>query len=210
MEENPNKPNFLAGHSLGEYNALFAAEVFDFATGLKLVKKRGELMSQAQGGAMAAVIGLMSSQIEDLLAEQKLTGVKAANYNSYQQTVITGVANQIERAIPLLESAGATMVVPLKVSGAFHSPLMAEAEQEFTAFLKTFDFKSPKIPVIANLNAEPYQANLIHDTLAQQITHSVQWVKTIEYLLSQGVSQFEEVGPGRVLAGLIGRIMKKK
>lgn len=200
------KPDYVAGHSLGEYNALFAAEVFDFSTGLKLVKKRGELMSQAQLGAMAAVIGLEVDKIKSLLDQHDLTQVSIANYNSYTQTVISGNSQEIEQAKKLCEKAQAKMVIPLKVSGAFHSKLMQPAQDEFTIFLQQFNFATPTLPIIANISAKPYKTTEIARNLAQQISHSVRWTDTIEYLLAQGVNEFCEIGPGNVLTGLIKRI----
>ncbi len=199
-------PSFVAGHSLGEYNALLAASVFDFATGLKLVKKRGELMSQAVGGAMTAVIGLNSEAIKLILKQHGLLDITIANYNSYTQIVISGKAPDISKAQPLLEEAGALVVIPLKVSGAFHSPYMHSAQEQFEMFLKDFHFSSPKIPVIANCTASPYQFSDISKNLAAQIAQPVRWVETINHLLAQNEVEFEEIGSGKVLTGLVMRI----
>jgi malonyl CoA-acyl carrier protein transacylase len=198
------RPDYVAGHSLGEYNALLAANVFDFETGLRLVQKRGELMSQATGGSMAAVLGIKSTEVERILEQQGLTKVSVANYNSYTQTVISGPENEVH-AIPSL--FGGTFI-PLQVSGAFHSLHMSAAGQQFAYFLDDFKFNAPSIPVIANVNAKPYQSNEIKLHLTQQITHPVQWTKTVEYLLEKGEFDFYEVGPGTVLSGLINRIRK--
>lgn len=199
-------PNFVAGHSLGEYNALLAAGVFDFGTGLKLVKKRGELMSQAVGGAMAAVIGLNIDTIRAILKQHHLSDVAIANYNTLMQTVISGKAPDVATAVPLLEKAGALMVIPLNVSGAFHSPYMRSAQEQFELFLKDFHFSPPKFPVIANCTASVYQFPDIGNTLAAQMTRPVRWVETIQHLLSQNEVEFEEIGPGSVLTGLMMRI----
>jgi malonyl CoA-acyl carrier protein transacylase len=199
-------PNYVLGHSLGEYNALFAAGVFDFATGIKLVQKRGELMSHAKEGAMAAVIGLNAEKIQAVLTENNLNDVYVANYNSVTQIVISGAKKSIDAAIPIFEKSDARMIIPLKVSGAFHSPLMEEAKNEFVLFLNEFSFSPPKIPVIANLSATPYQIDSLNITLANQITHPVKWTESIQYLLSQQESEFEEIGPGTVLTGLITKI----
>jgi malonyl CoA-acyl carrier protein transacylase len=204
--KNEQKPHYVAGHSLGEYNALFASGVFDFETGLKLVKKRGELMSQATGGAMTAIIGLKDHEIQAILKNANIPSVVIANYNSHSQTVISGPKLDVEKLNPLFEQAGAKMVIPLKVSGAFHSPSMQTAQQEFAEFLSQFTFHAPQIPVIANVTATPYPASGIADYLAKQITHPVRWTETIEYLLAQGETEFEEIGPGKVLAGLVKRI----
>ncbi|MFU8797709.1 MAG: ACP S-malonyltransferase [Gammaproteobacteria bacterium] len=198
------KPAYLAGHSLGEYNALFAADTFDFEAGLKLVKKRGELMSQAMGGAMTAIIGLPIATIQEILSHHP--DVSIANYNSHTQTVISGLKSPVEKTHPLFEHAGAKMLVPLKVSGAFHSPCMAAAQQEFEKFLETFTFNAPQIPVIANITAKPYENNNIAPYLAKQMTQPVRWTETIEYLLAQGEIECEEIGPGKVLTGLVKRI----
>lgn len=209
LKENPQAPDYLAGHSLGEYNALFAAEVFDFETGLRLVQKRGELMSEAEGGAMAAVIGLSAEDILAIIAQHELQAISIANYNSCKQIVISGAKSAIEKAQLIFEQASA-MVIPLKVSGAFHSPLMQQAGEQFAAFLKHFDFSAPLIPVIANVNAKPYNQASVAGLLADQITHSVMWTQSIEYLITRGETVFEEIGPGKVLAGLIRRIQQGK
>lgn len=208
VQETGEKPDYVAGHSLGEYNALFAAGVFDFATGLKLVQKRGELMNKASGGSMAAVVGLKSDNVNDVLDKNNLTNITIANYNSNTQLVLTGPKEEIIAAQPIFEKAGAMMFIPLKVSGAFHSQYMGEAQQQFADFLQKFTLSAPLIPVIANINAQPYQSDQLYTNLAEQITHSVQWVKTIEYLMAQGETIFEEVGPGAVLTGLVRRIQK--
>lgn len=205
-----NKPDYVVGHSLGEYSALFAAEVFDFATGLKLVKKRGELMSQAQQGGMAAVIGLPAESIQSLLEKNNLHHVSIANYNSYTQIVISGMNTEVTTAQALCEKAGAKMVVPLKVSGAFHSPLMKEAQQEFEKFIGDIDFSLPVIPVISNVTAKPYNIKEIKQMLSRQIASPVRWAESMEYLLAMGEDDFEEIGPGNILTGLIKRIRARE
>jgi malonyl CoA-acyl carrier protein transacylase len=210
QKEGSLAPHYTAGHSLGEYNALFAAGVFDFSTGLKLVQKRGELMSQAEGGGMAAIVGFSADQVKSLLEQNKLNAIAIANYNTHTQIVISGLKTDIDQAIPLFEKAGAPLVVPLKVSGAFHSPYMNKAEQEFSTFIQPFSFASPHIPVIANINAQPYSADNIKSNLTKQITHPVRWTDSINYLLKQGETTFEEIGPGRVLRGLIQKIQQGK
>lgn len=204
------KPHYVAGHSLGEYNALLAADVFDFATGLKLVHKRGELMNQARDGGMAAVIGLQDKQMQHVFQENNLSLLSVANYNTYKQLVITGPKNAIAQAAPIFQKIDGVRYIPLRVSGAFHSPLMADAQQSFAAFVAQFDFKAPKIPVIANVTAQPYPDNDIAKLLTAQITHSVKWVNSIEYLLAQGETEFAEIGPGRVLTGLLRKIRNKQ
>jgi malonyl CoA-acyl carrier protein transacylase len=208
MQEGAQRPHYVAGHSLGEYNALFAAEVFDFETGLKLVQKRGELMSQAQGGGMAAIVGLTSDQVKAVLEKNPQSNVSIANYNSVTQVVISGPKDAVMATEPLFTGAGATLFIPLKVSGAFHSALMMPAQKTFADFIQSFHFSAPTIPVIANVDAKPYTAANIVSNLSQQITSSVLWTQTIQYLISQGEDTFEEVGPGKVLTGLIARIKK--
>lgn len=201
-------PEYVAGHSLGEYNALFAAGVFDFETGLKLVQKRGALMSEASGGGMAAVVGLNESDIINVLKNNHLDDIDVANFNSYTQIVISGPSESIKAAEKNFIDAGAKLYIPLKVSGAFHSRYMKTAQDEFANFLSSFTFRAPSIPVIANISAQPYDHNNIVNNLANQITHPVKWTQTIEYLKNQGETQFDEVGPGKVLSGLIARIQK--
>ncbi|MBP6919313.1 MAG: ACP S-malonyltransferase [Legionellaceae bacterium] len=206
IAETNKKPDYLAGHSLGEYNALLAAEVFNFETGLILVKKRAELMSQVSGGAMAAVIGLTAEAVQTILEQENLKEVNIANYNSYAQVVISGARNLVVCTQAIFEKAGASLFIPLKVSGAFHSPLMETAQQAFKEFLTGFNFTPPSIQVITNVTAKPYQSDHIHALLAQQITSPVRWTSSIEYLLQQGETEFLEVGPGTVLTGLLRRI----
>lgn len=202
------KPHYVAGHSLGEYNALFAAEAFDFETGLQLVIKRGSLMSQATDGGMVAIVGLNSDQVQAVITDNKLSTIVIANYNTNKQTVISGPKNDVINTESLFVACGAMLFMPLKVSGAFHSPYMENAQQEFAKFIQDFNISPPKIPVIANITAKPYQDNEIISNLVKQISHSVQWTQTINYLISQGETQFEEVGSGKVLTGLIARIQK--
>lgn len=206
-EEGKESPKFVAGHSLGEYSALFAADVFDFPTGLKLVKKRGELMAQALGGGMAAVIGLTADKIHQVLKEHDLQEVVIANQNTHSQFVISGRKSDVINAQTVLEQAGASLVIPLNVSGAFHSPFMSVAQEEFELFVKDFNFSSPSIPVIANCSAKPYQgAKEVGKNLTKQIAHPVLWTDSIHYMIAQGTDEFNEIGPGKVLAGLVRRI----
>lgn len=206
IQDSEKKPDYVAGHSLGEYNALLAAGVFDFITGLQLVKKRGEIMSLASGGAMAAVIGLNANAIKTALAQASIHNVVIANYNSHTQLVISGPQEELNRAQAACDKAGASMVIPLKVSGAFHSPCMQEAQIQFEEFVKNFQFSPPNISVIANSTALPYLSKNIHQTLSQQITSPVKWTESIEYLFTLGETQIEEIGPGTVLTGLVRRI----
>lgn len=207
IKETGKKPEFAAGHSLGEYNALFAAEVFDFETGLKLVQKRGELMSQAKDGGMAAIVGLKSEAVQAVLQQNNLSTLNISNFNTYTQSVISGPKEDVSKAQTFFEKAGA-MVIPLKVSGAFHSPLMQNAQTIFADFISGFKFNPPQITVIANLNAQPYQNGDVPKNLSQQITHPVLWTQTIELLLQKNENQFVEIGSSTVLTGLIQRIQK--
>ncbi len=200
-----DKPDFLAGHSLGEYNALLAAGAFDFVTGLTLVQRRAELMSQASGGAMAAVLNVSVEQIQALLAEADLAGIDIANYNSPSQTVISGLQADIDRAVALFEQH-AVRCMRLKVSGAFHSRYMRPASAAFQDFLSAFEFNELKIPVIANTYALPYEQADIADNLVAQISHSVRWVESIHYLMAQGEMTYTEIGPGKVLTKLMKKI----
>lgn len=204
------EPAAVAGHSLGEYAALHVAGVFDFTTGLRLVQERGRLMNQARDGAMAAVVGADAPTLLRLLEDGRHADVDVANFNAPTQVVLSGPRAALDAASLACQDAG-FMVLPLKVSAAFHSRLMAPAEQAFAAFLAQLDFDAPRLPVIANVSAQPYPAApaAIRDHLARQITGSVRWVESIEYLLAQGHGEFEEVGPGTVLAKLVAQIRKQ-
>jgi malonyl CoA-acyl carrier protein transacylase len=209
VSETGKKPDYVAGHSLGEYNALFAAGAYDFETGLQLVKKRGELMSRATGGGMAAVIGLNQEQIADVLEKNKLQNVTMANYNTPTQIVLSGLKEDIEKAKDIFEAVkGVIMFIPLKTSGAFHSRYMAEAKKEFAVYLESFTFSDLAISVISNVHARPYTSSMIKQNLIEQITSPVKWMESISYLLECGVTEFEEIGPGKVLSGLIKQIRK--
>jgi trans-AT polyketide synthase, acyltransferase and oxidoreductase domains len=197
------RPDAVAGHSLGEYNALLAAGAFDFPTGLKLVQTRGAIMSKAQGGGMAAVLGMEATAIRQTLDAGGFSGVDIANYNAPTQTVISGLKTEVEQAAAALEQAGAKRVVLLNVSGAFHSRYMAAAATEFAATVRACQFQPLQLPVVANLTAQPYTPGQTADNLVQQIDHSVRWVETIQYLKTLPEPTFEEVGPGKVLTGLL-------
>jgi malonyl CoA-acyl carrier protein transacylase len=205
-------PQFLAGHSLGEYNALLAAGVFDFLTGLRLVRRRGELMAQARSGGMGAVIGLSESSIVRVLADHGLSSVDVANFNSPTEIVISGPVADLAKCGPLLEKAGASMYMPLQVSAAFHSRYMTDAARAFADFLAPFSFDAPKISVIANATAQPYPtvnaSQAVKDLLARQITSSVQWVRSVRFMSGQGVVEFKSTGPGTVLTNLIKKIQQ--
>jgi len=200
------RPDFVAGHSLGEYNALFAAGVFDFITGLKLVQRRGQIMVKVTGGGMAAVIGMQPDKIKQVLKDASFESIDIANLNSPKQTVISGRKEDIDAVKTVFEDAGVRLFIPLKVSGAFHSRYMQEAQNEFADFLKSFEFQPVQIPVIANYTAAPYQDIETVNNMVQQISSPVRWVESIQYLKQQPEPEFEEVGPGNVLTKLIKQI----
>jgi malonyl CoA-acyl carrier protein transacylase len=208
------RPAYVAGHSLGEYNALLAAGVFDFLTGLRLVKKRGELMSQAKNGGMGAVIGLGATMIDKVIKDSGLTNIDVANFNSPSQTVVSGSLDDINRAGPFFEKAGARMYMPLQVSAAFHSRFVADAAKVFAEFLAPITLAAPKIPVIANVTAQRYPTENASDSvkslLVKQITSSVRWTQTIRLLMSEGVTEFKEMGPGNILTRLVQQIQQEK
>lgn len=200
------KAGRTAGHSLGEYTAIAAAGGFDFATGLRLVRRRGELMAGARSGAMAAVLGLDSATIEKVCADASKNGevVVPANYNTPDQIVISGTAKGIEAASAALKAAGAKRVLPLPVSGAFHSPLMAEAAEEMKAVLAAAAIRDTAVPVLSNVTAAPVSAAAqIRDLLYRQLFSPVRWTDTFK---SAEPGTAVEMGPGKVVSGLIKKI----
>ena len=209
LNENGFQASAAAGHSLGEYSALYAAGVLSFADGLKLVRRRGELMDQADPdgkGTMAAVIGLADEEVEAVLAE--IDGiVTVANYNCPGQVVISGEVEAVGEAEELLGEKGAKKVIPLSVSGAFHSPLMEPAKEELKNTIEAVDFNDAQIPLIANVTADYVKSSSeIKEALIKQLDNSVRWVETIERFKEDGYEDYVEVGPGRVLKGLMRRI----
>jgi trans-AT polyketide synthase, acyltransferase and oxidoreductase domains len=200
-----NGAAFFAGHSLGEYNALFAAGAFDFETGLRLVKKRAELMAQVKDGGMAAVVGLDESQVRSVLADQGLDEIDVANYNGANQHILSGPRDAVARAEPAFIAAGAKAYLHLRVSGAFHSRYMEPARRELEQFLAGFSFRPLKVPVIANVTGRPYEDGTIQHSLADQLIHPVRWDRTVHFLLDRG-AELEEVGPGNVLSKLLAKI----
>jgi trans-AT polyketide synthase/acyltransferase/oxidoreductase domain-containing protein len=199
-----NNIDFLAGHSLGEYNALLAAEVFDFATGLRLVKKRGELMAAADGGAMAAVIGDAKRPIIEILGASGFGDIDVANFNSPTQTIIAGPRADLVRAQSAIEADGLRFVI-LNVSAPFHSRYMKAAQIEFMDFLSDLQFRDPKTPVIANSTGRPYDAGAVAKTLSDQIAAPVRWHESINYLIGAGVTEFKEIG-SEVLTKMVKEI----
>ncbi|HXA17107.1 MAG TPA: ACP S-malonyltransferase [Thermoanaerobaculia bacterium] len=208
------RPAWLAGHSLGEYNALLAAGVFDFLTGLRLVKKRGMLMSQATNGGMAAVVGMSADKVATVIERHGLSSIDVANFNTPSQTVVSGPVDDIKRAGAFFDQEGAQMYIPLQVSAAFHSRYMADSARAFADFLAPMTFAAPKTPVIANATAEPYPtgnaSESVKSLLVNQITQSVQWARTIRFLMSQGVNQFTETGPGNVLTRMVQQVQQSR
>lgn len=200
-------PAFMAGHSLGEYTALAAADVIDFSTAAYLARERGRLMYEAglkQPGTMMAILGLDETVLVEICQQ---TDTKIANINCPGQLVISGATESIAKAAELAKAKGAARVIPLQVSGAFHSPLMQSAVDGMAQILAQITFKDPTVPIIANVTAQPLTVgNQFRDELLHQLCSSVQWQRSMEYLLRQGVTRFIEIGPGKVLTGLIKRI----
>jgi len=209
LNEKGIKASAAAGHSLGEYSALYAAGVLSFADGLKLVRRRGELMDQADPegkGTMAAVIGLEDKIVEEVCSE--VDGIcEVANYNSPGQVVISGEVEAIEAAEKILDEKGAKRVIQLSVSGAFHSPLMDPAKEELKKEIDEVEFHDAELPLIANVTADYVEnSSEIKEALIDQLNNSVRWVETINRFKDDGYENFIEVGPGRVLKGLMRRI----
>ncbi len=204
MKSNGFTPDVVAGHSLGEYTALAAAGVYDFETGIYLVRKRGEYMSKALEpgkGTMAAIIGLEPKKVEDIV--NVIEGVYVANYNSPVQIVISGLKDAVYEAMNECKKAGAKRVVELNVSGPFHTPLLKYAEEKMEEELRQIKFKSPICPVIPNVTAEPTKdPEVLKINLIKQLTSPVRWTQTMEKLKEMGANQLYEVGPKDVLKGL--------
>ena len=200
-------PDFLAGHSLGEYTALAVAGVLDYPTTVYLARERGRLMHEAgqkNPGGMIAVIGFDEALLSDVCAE---TNTYLANINCSNQLVISGSKENLARAAELAKTRGAKRTIPLAVSAAFHTPMMGYAASGMTEILKTINFRTPIVPVIANTTAEPMiTGDEIKAELIRQLCGSVQWQRSVEYMVGEGVSTFIEIGPGEVLSGLIKRI----
>jgi malonyl CoA-acyl carrier protein transacylase len=200
---------FVVGHSLGEYNALAAANAFDFETGLRLVKKRGELFEAAGNGAMVALLGLKAAQVRAILSENGTDGVEVANLNTGTQVVIAGPADALERLHPVLEKAGCLRYQRLNVSGAFHSRHMRSAKEGMSEFLRGFRLRNPSIPVVANVTARPYLPGRVADFLVEQVDEPVKWNESIHFLLRNGVTEFVEIGHGRLLTRMVEAIRRE-
>ena len=203
-------PDFVAGHSLGEYDALLAAGCFDFATGLTMVQERGRMMGQVSGGGMAAVIGMVPAKIQDVLAASEAgRRIDVANFNSFDQTVIAGPKADLDVVKADFEAAGVRAYIPLTVSAPFHSRYMREPQASFDTFLGGFAFAAPQIPVISNVTGQPYAADQVRRTLSEQIGNSVRWLDSMLFLLNQTAPEFVECGPGTVLTRMLVAIRKK-
>jgi len=206
----PLVPAFVAGHSLGEYTSLAAAGVLSPVDTIRLARERGKLMYQAgikKTGSMMAIIGLADEVVAQIAGE---AGVYVANYNCPGQLVISGESRRLAKAMGLATARGALKVVPLQVSGAFHTLFMQPAAVGLAGVIDAFPFNAPQIPIIANASAMPLVSVAdVKDELIQQLCHPVQWQKSIEYMLEQRIETFVEIGPGRVLSGLIKRIKRE-
>ena len=203
----------MAGLSLGEYTALYAAGSIDFDYALKLVKRRGELMQEASSAVpsgMVSALGLDADQVEAICREASHAGlIGAANFNCPGQIVLSGEKAACEAVLPLVEKAGGR-AVPLKVAGAFHSPLMQPAADALTAILEQTPIHPPRVPVMANVNADHHKdPATTRKWLSEQLTHPVRWQDCIEKLMSEGIERFIEIGPGRILTGLVKKISRR-
>ncbi len=205
------EPDFVAGHSLGEYSAITCAGCLEPEQVLPLVRFRGELMARAGDdapGAMAAVLGLDAEDVEEAVNSVHAEGaVVVANYNSPGQIVISGEENAVEAASAACTDAGAKRVIPLDVSGAFHSPLMEPAAEPLIERLQETDFAPAEIPVVANVDARAHtEPDEIRGNLGEQMTSSVRWEQSVRWMIDEGVDTFVEIGPGTVLSKLIRRV----
>ena len=207
-------PAMVAGHSLGEFSALVAAGPISFEDGVKLVAARANAMQkacEANPGLMAAIIGLPDEKVEEVCSQISAEGevVVAANYNCPGQLVISGTVDAINKACEALKAAGAKRALPLKVGGAFHSPLMQPAKDELQAAIEQTVFSAPKCPVYQNVDGKPHtDAEEIKANLIAQLTSSVRWTSSVQNMIADGADDFTECGPGKALQGMIGRIDK--
>lgn len=201
-------PSYTAGHSLGEYCAMYTSSVMSLENTLKAIQKRADLMSATKGGSMAAVLNASEEQLKAGLEEGSKVGyVDVANYNSPAQVVITGAEDAVKAASDYMVANGVRRVVPLAVSGAFHSKFMENAGKEFAEFVSNLDLNNASIPVITNVDAEiTTNSEDFRVKMPKQIYSSVHWTQTIEKMIAEGVDTFIEIGPGKVLAGLNRKI----
>ncbi|HLV10250.1 MAG TPA: ACP S-malonyltransferase, partial [Halanaerobiales bacterium] len=209
LRENEIIPLFVAGHSLGEYSALASAGVFDLKTGVELVRKRGIIMNEADPqnkGAMAAIIGLNIEEVEEICSSTE--GIcEIANHNSPQQIVVTGENKSVKLVMDNARERGAKRAILLKVSGAFHSPLMKSAQLKLEKAIHKYEFNMPKACFVQNIVGKKVnKAEEIKKLLVKQLTGRVRWVNSMNFIIKQGVNIFIEVGPGRTLKGLLKRI----
>lgn len=206
------EPSMVAGHSLGEFSALVASGALSFEDGLRLVAARANAMQkacEANPGTMAAIIGLSDGQVEEICKEVSAGGkvVIPANYNCPGQLVISGDVEAVNAACEKLKEAGARRALPLKVGGAFHSPLMQPAQEELQEAIETTSFNTPKCPVYQNVDAKPHTDPAeIKQNLIAQLTSSVRWTASVQQMIADGADDFTECGPGQALQGMIGRI----
>lgn len=204
------KPDMVAGHSLGEFSALVAAGALSFTEGLKLVSKRAMAMQkacEAQPSTMAAVLGLPDEKVEEVCASITDTVVEPANYNCPGQVVISGSLEGIDAACTRMTEAGAKRALKLKVGGAFHSPLMAPAQEELAQAINQAEFRQPICPVYQNVDGKPHtDPEEIKANLIKQLTSPVRWTQDVQAMIADGATEFVELGPGNVLQGLVKKI----
>ena len=216
--DNPeeNRPRMMAGHSLGEFSALVVSGALSFEDGLRLVYARAMAMQkacEAQPSTMAAIIGLADEKVEEICAEVSQMGrgvVVPANYNNPGQLVISGNVEAINEACEQLKAAGAKRALPLKVGGAFHSPLMQPAKDELQAAIEQTSFSEPICPIYQNVDGKPHtDANEIKQNLIAQLTSSVRWTQCVQSMIADGATDFTECGPGKALQGMIAKISRE-
>ncbi|MGL4394747.1 MAG: ACP S-malonyltransferase [Brevinema sp.] len=213
LKEQNIVPTAVAGHSMGEFSALLAAEMLDFPSALKLVQKRGELMAASDPdgkGGMAAILGLDDDAVIKVCEEaSKEFYVEPVNFNTPGQVVISGLKEGVAKASELALAAGAKRALPLAVSGAFHSKLMEQAAEEFANVVAQIEFKDPICRIISNVTAESYTKDQVKDLLPRQMKSPVQWVKSVQNLVSQGFKKGIEVSSGAVISGMVRKIEKE-
>ena len=205
------RPDMVAGHSLGEFSALVAAGALDFESGLRLVYARALAMQKAceeVPSTMAAVLGLSDEVVEEVC--EGIEGVAAANYNCPGQIVISGTKEAVSEACVKLKEVGAKRALPLAVGGGFHSPCMASAKEELQRAIEQTDFATPRCPIYQNVDAKPHTSpDQIKANLIAQLTSPVRWTQSVQNMVAAGAEEFVELGPGKVLTGLVGKIVGK-
>ena len=206
LKENKTAPDYYLGHSLGEFNALNAAGVFDFETGLKIVQKRGELMFSIGNTGMAAIVGADYKEVKEILLAN-FPDIDIANVNTPAQMVISGPLDSLEKAADFFEEEG-FVYIPLKVSGAFHSRYMNPIKSQFDLYIASMKLNECSVPVISNFSAAPYPNDVqgILKNMVNQLDNRVRWLQSIEYVMYQGECEFAEVGPGEVLSNILKKI----